>query len=416
MIETYKSKKDKNNEIQKEPKKKDSKNRRRKRHSQKEAKKDKNNEIQVNDRKSQRRKTAKTEGVKGIAKKETKKDKHNAIQVMKFVYDFIHFRIQFTYRKYTSGCPTYNLQLERYNGQILHEDVKVLSVSVDASGKTVFTEQYKPVIRALDLVKKSGFNIGVESRLVPDHSLLKWSIEIGPILPSIPSDVTVPQIQIEKFDVKEIPTDFLITGEVQSQLDEAISTLEMQQHAQGDIDNSYQIFLNTIKREMNNKLTSKTYTMFSGSVNKRKRIKKAWWTDNLTQLWNEMCVAESKWNKSKDRDKKFLKTVFVQKRKDFDKEVQKSKRRYWYKLQSNLIVEMNKDSGNFWKKIGKVGISSERKNLIPIEVVNSDGVVEYEPDTVLDRWKTDFENLLNRPTEIVQNSTDTIPHVQKLDF
>ncbi|KAJ8305824.1 hypothetical protein KUTeg_016369 [Tegillarca granosa] len=184
MIETYKSKKDKNNEIQKEPKKKDSKNRRRKRHSQKEAKKDKNNEIQVNDRKSQRRKTAKTEGVKGIAKKETKKDKHNAIQVMSFS-DITDCKWTVNLQKNpqswyspnawsgynlpTGSIPadvrlkgdptkdqkldlsvdtplkTYNLQLERYNGQILHEDVKVLSVSVDASGKTVFTEQYKPV-------------------------------------------------------------------------------------------------------------------------------------------------------------------------------------------------------------------------------------------------------------------------------
>lgn len=40
----------------------------------------------------------------------------------------------------------YNVELQRVNHELFHEDVRYLSVSVDETGKTVFKEEYKPVI------------------------------------------------------------------------------------------------------------------------------------------------------------------------------------------------------------------------------------------------------------------------------
>ncbi|XP_022319450.2 A disintegrin and metalloproteinase with thrombospondin motifs like [Crassostrea virginica] len=39
----------------------------------------------------------------------------------------------------------YNVELQRVNHNLLHEDVRYLSVSVDETGKTIFKEEYKPV-------------------------------------------------------------------------------------------------------------------------------------------------------------------------------------------------------------------------------------------------------------------------------
>ena len=40
----------------------------------------------------------------------------------------------------------YNVELQRVNHNLLHEDVRYLSVSVDETGKTIFKEEYNPVI------------------------------------------------------------------------------------------------------------------------------------------------------------------------------------------------------------------------------------------------------------------------------
>lgn len=39
----------------------------------------------------------------------------------------------------------YKMQLKRLEHNILHEDVRLLTISVDSTGKTIFKEQLKPV-------------------------------------------------------------------------------------------------------------------------------------------------------------------------------------------------------------------------------------------------------------------------------
>ena len=73
----------------------------------------------------------------------------------------------------------------------------------------------------------------------------------------------------------------------------------------------------------------------------------------------------------------------------FDKLVEKSKRSYWYKIQTDKLNEAKHDNTEFWKSIGKVGISGIRK--IPMEVVLDDGSISYFQKDVLEKWKKIFE-------------------------
>ena len=79
----------------------------------------------------------------------------------------------------------------------------------------------------------------------------------------------------------------------------------------------------------------------------------------------------------------------------FDREVQRCKRLHWYSLQAELEQECNKDNTRFWKSIGKIGVSSAKRNLIPFEITNQDGTVSHNTQDVLNKWKFDFSNLLN---------------------
>jgi hypothetical protein len=69
----------------------------------------------------------------------------------------------------------------------------------------------------------------------------------------------------------------------------------------------------------------------------------------------------------------------VNKRKDFDKLVQKCKRQYWYRSQEELIRLSDTDSKQFWRKIGKIGIGNQRQSNIPNEITLDDGSIRVIP-------------------------------------
>ena len=60
----------------------------------------------------------------------------------------------------------------------------------------------------------------------------------------------------------------------------------------------------------------------------------------------------------------------------------------------------HKDQREFWRKIGKIGVGQNRQNVIPLEVKLEDDSVSDDIPTVLNRWKTDFSNLLNPVSEV----------------
>jgi hypothetical protein len=116
-----------------------------------------------------------------------------------------------------------------------------------------------------------------------------------------------------------------------------------------------------VENEMFEKLSHRKVCVGSNVSNNRYRNKKPRWNENLTELWNSMCEAEKVWNKGNNVNSKTLKAVFIQKRKIFGKEVQKAKRKYRYSMQEELLYESSKNQKFFWKKIGKIGVASDRK-------------------------------------------------------
>ena len=132
----------------------------------------------------------------------------------------------------------------------------------------------------------------------------------------------------------------------------------------------------------------------STCYSKRKRIKKPWLNDNLSIFFNDMCCAEKLWKRGKLSSVSCVKSSFVSKRRVFDREVQKAKRKYWYTLHQELLMESKTDQQTFWKNIGKIGIVSERKTLIPMEFVDANGNVSSNIDDVLFKWKSDYTSLL----------------------
>ena len=138
------------------------------------------------------------------------------------------------------------------------------------------------------------------------------------------------------------------------------------------IDNIYSDLELVIKSEMKDKLDFKVINIKWGSNNKRRRITKPWWSDNLTDLWNAVCETEKVYLSCSHETKSRNKKHFLDARKQFDREVQKSKRQFHRKQQADIGALNADNPREFWKEIGKIGIGTERQKQLPFEVINTD--------------------------------------------
>ena len=110
-----------------------------------------------------------------------------------------------------------------------------------------------------------------------------------------------------------------------------------------------------------------------GLKNKRRRHKKPWWNDSLADKRNQVCQAERNWLKTKDKNRNELKNVFIRIHIDFDREVQRAKRRYWVQLQNEMVSSLDTNPREFWKTIGRTGVADNRNQKIPFEVNTKEG-------------------------------------------
>ena len=90
---------------------------------------------------------------------------------------------------------------------------------------------------------------------------------------------------------------------------------------------------------------------------------------------------------------------FLSKRKLFDKNVQKAKRRYWYELQTDLVKQSNEDPQTFWKTIGKVGVAFDKRKKIPMQIVGENGEIITDKNIVLNKWKNSFSDLFSQQND-----------------
>ena len=254
------------------------------------------------------------------------------------------------------------------------------------------------VIRASVLFNQSVATGSSDPKYIPDHSVLCWEMESA-LCESVNNEKSSYSICDTSnqfiYNVKNIPDNWMKDESVRNLINLCISNIESCNGSQFEIDNLYDDFVNIMHNEMDNKLDKKV-KILNGRNNKRRRFKKQWWNDELTLKWNTVCVAENQYLHCTHKNNKVhLRQVYLNRRKEFDKLVQQTKRQYWHRCQDELVNLNNNDPRQFWRKIGNIGIGNERQSSIPNEVVLDDGSVTDNLGCVLNKWKNSFYNLLN---------------------
>ena len=87
---------------------------------------------------------------------------------------------------------------------------------------------------------------------------------------------------------------------------------------------------------------------------------------------NNQCHAEKAMLRCKSKDRKQLRKSFIDKRKFFNREVQRSKRKFIMQKQADIDNLESSNPNLFWKEIGKIGIGQERRKTIPMEIIKPD--------------------------------------------
>ena len=132
--------------------------------------------------------------------------------------------------------------------------------------------------------------------------------------------------------------------------------------------------------------------------------KKEWWDDGLTLMFKEMQQAEHAYIKAKKHKQNFKRqqAEFKLKHDQFDNCV-KRKNRAFNRERCMQLEEINSSDPNcFWEYINKLG--PKNKTPTPTVCCGTDGLIIYEENFVMNKWKEEFLNLYN-PNEADGNDS-----------
>lgn len=226
----------------------------------------------------------------------------------------------------------------------------------------------------------------------PDHSLLYFELCIN-VLPSL-YETDVPLLASTPtlvFNYNKPRPNFLQSQLSKDALMQVINQILCNRETQEEIDHIYEQFCKALYDDMRNNIPN--YDL-SKPIRKRLRPRKAFWDDEVQNLWHMMHTAEQHLKKSENNHiRKIRHRLFKAAQYNFDKNY-RQKERAFKRTQSEYFshIETNNPK-QFWQELNKLGPKKNRK--IPMEVYDENNNITCNIDKVLEKWKTDFEILYN---------------------
>ena len=313
--------------------------------------------------------------------------------------------------------------------------------SISAKGKacvdfmTVSTENITQciscdVLLVSDVINAYGLQSFVsEKSKPPDHSpiCLRFAPEMSPsgvsTHDSHNSDRT--QSSLKHYKYQSMSGEFFDNDSWRETLDSLISGLDQIDPSQEYIDDFYEIIISKVFEEMDRHIQ---YKEASRKTRKLFRNHKPYWTDELSEAWKNMSTAEKSYSKCKHINSRnnHMHQEFISKRKAFNKLLRRTERSYNRKKALEIESINTTNPTEFWKQIKSLG--PKRSTLIPMEVYDENGPqggnkVSNE-SYVLDRWKQEFFNLYNMPSDLnstfdglfYENVMSNLPHIKLFEL
>ena len=253
---------------------------------------------------------------------------------------------------------------------------------------------------ANDLVNECSVNnlLGTRSK-APDHSMITSRVVWGhdssaTNMPSTYNPSDTPDKKCYSF--KNLTPESLSSETWTLALHNIIDRLSARNIMQSEIDTLYDSFCKSLFTELDESLG---FRFVSKKSKKRFKNHKPYWNDNLLALWKNMVHAEKEFTRYRGQNRCFRNQLLrkhVSSQNIFDKELRAASRRY-NKEKVNQIEEICVSNHNdFWSQIKSLG--PRKQNSIPMTVRTHHGITS-DKNAVLNKWKTDFSDLLNRKND-----------------
>ena len=107
-----------------------------------------------------------------------------------------------------------------------------------------------------------------------------------------------------------------------------------------------------------------------------------------------------------------MRHVFVNKRKQFDRQYRKEKRKYLSGYQAKLCELKTNDPKKFWNEISNLGPKS-KKSRIPKDVILEDGKITTDIGEILQKWEKDHRELFASNTAENSESGNFVNRVKE---
>ncbi|XP_067660583.1 uncharacterized protein [Haliotis asinina] len=194
----------------------------------------------------------------------------------------------------------------------------------------------------------------------------------------------------ERFAVINLPSDIFGDDEIVGKIEETIQSIEKQ--LQVGKDKGFDTYVDIVKGEMHKKL-KKLNNSKANTGSKCKSRCKPYWSPELQDMWDSVCELEERWLSftGKNSNVSHHKHLYMDRRKQCDKSLRKSKRNFQLQKQQELHqLESTNKTKDFWKRIGHLDTPQ-----IPMEVNGADGEIITDHNTVLNTWYDSYSNLYN---------------------
>ena len=280
------------------------------------------------------------------------------------------------------------------NNDFTCQDASVVDYAIIPQEQLTLHNEFS-VKRVNDLFEQAGC-VGLFDpvRHMPDHNVIQWNMDISQYINihmCNDMDNGVDATSYTRHVTSDVPDTILQDPFIMEQLHASILRIEHDNTTQQELNMMYDQFCEIIKSDMDDKLVKKTIIISDELHDKRRRIKKDYWNAELDKLYKEFRKADREWSKSKGDQRRRLKADKCAKQKLLDRAVQRAKRAHWRKMQDEILALQNDNSKEFWKYIGRIGVSKERRKKIPWEVVLPDGSLSHDHQAVLDHCGQSLE-------------------------
>ena len=181
-------------------------------------------------------------------------------------------------------------------------------------------------ISAADLFMQAGLvGFADMKHNISDHSLLCWNFNLN-ICCEEPSNEVNEPISVTKYDVTNIPVDFMCDGHTVDQMSRLIDTCTSLDNVEINI--QYEKFCSIVKKNMIQYLPSKQITITENISKRYRHTRKPWWSAELDKLWNVCCKSEKMFINSKSNERANFKVKLLNDQRNFDNAVKDAKRQY----------------------------------------------------------------------------------------